>query len=59
MPITFAMLSLSCRKSCVSGLGGGAKRPAAGRLRYSTSILISLGLTASTFGSVTVSTPSR
>ena len=59
MPITFAMSLFSCRKSLVSGPGGGAERPAAGLLRYSTSILISLGLTASTFGSVTVSTPSR
>src|SRR6266436_1505973 len=34
MPITFAMSSLSCRKSRVSGLGGGAERPAAGRQRH-------------------------
>jgi hypothetical protein len=53
------MLLFSCRKSLVSGLGGGAGRPAAGLLRYSTWILISLRLTASTFGSVTVNTPSR
>jgi hypothetical protein len=53
------MLSISCRNFLVNRVGGGAERPAAGRLRYSTSILISFGLTASTFGSVTVSTPSR
>jgi hypothetical protein len=51
------MSLFSCRKSLVSGLGDEAGRPAAGLLRYSTSILISLSLTASTFGSVTVSTP--
>jgi len=50
MPITFAMSSLSCMKSRVSGPSGGAERPAAGQLRYCTSILISLGLTDSTFG---------
>ena len=48
-----------CRKYRVNRLGNGAERPVAGRLRYSTSILISFGLAASTFGSVTVSTPSR
>ena len=59
MPITFAMFSISRRKSRVNRLGDGAERPVAGRLRYSTSILISFSLAASTFGSVTVSTPSR